>query len=482
MSQPFSYLSLTHGAVAGACLLIALMHVMLLARSARTNQRVVNNITVATMALAAGAATLFELEKALATDVDVFLAGLYGEAISAFVLLVAVLVFTRSYFELAVDSLFVAAMSVWIASNIYQIGLFPESFYTDVHDLLFRETPWGERYAKLDATVSGFKYFADFGSLLVFAYTIKATISGIRRDQSDSAIIVGGALVGFMLVAGTLVPLDDEGLVSFTMPIGLPFLAIVAALTYQLIDDRIQISAVRLEVEQLRRNSLAGEIAAGLMHELRQPLTSMLSNAQAARRFLAQDRPDLEEVRDALDDVVSEDKRAAGIISGLRTFLKQEALETSEFDLNSSVRHVSRMLAGEFKTSGTRVALSLHPTPVPIDGSDVQIEQVLINLALNSLRALREQDRGDRAIRFTTMIIDGAAAFSVSDSGPGIPSDLHDRLFEPFMSGNEDGLGMGLAICRRIVDSHEGTICVEDSELGGARFAVILPLAEAKNV
>ena len=350
VSESLSYLSVTHGAVAGACLLIALTHLVLYARSAKTSQRAVNNIAVAVMALAAGAATLFELEKALAMDIDSFLAGLFGEAIAAFFLLLALLVFTRSYFELSIDLLFVAAMLVWVGSNVYQIGFFPESFYTDIHGLMFRETAWGESYAKLDASVSNLKYFTDLGSLLVFAYAVRATISGVRRDKTGSAIVVGGAIIGFMLVAGVLVPLDDAGLIGATMPIGLPFLAIVAALTYQLIDDRIRISSVRLEVEQLRRSSLAGEIAAGLMHELRQPLTSILSNAQAARRFMDLDPPDLDEVREALDDVVSEDKRAAGIISGLRTFLKQEALETADFDINSAVRHVARLLAGEFNT------------------------------------------------------------------------------------------------------------------------------------
>ena len=100
---------------------------------------------------------------------------------------------------------------------------------------------------------------------------------------------------------------------------------------------------------------------------------------------------------------------------------------------------------------------------------------MLVNLAMNSLRALREIRPDDRAVRFTTMVIDGSARLSVSDSGPGVSMDLRERLFEPFTAGSDDGLGMGLAICRRIVDSHDGTIRVEDSELGGARFVVSLP-------
>ena len=159
------------------------------------------------------------------------------------------------------------------------------------------------------------------------------------------------------------------------------------------------------------------------------------------------------------------------------SLLKQEALESSEFDINAAVRNVGRMLTGEFNNNDTRVALNLHPSPVHVNGSRVQVEQVLINLAINSLHALRSTEPGVRAIRFTTNIADGKAEFAVSDSGPGIAADDHKRIFAPFMSGG-DGLGMGLAICKRIVESHDGTIRVEDGELGGARFVVALPLSE----
>jgi signal transduction histidine kinase len=476
VAHSFSYLTLLHGAVAGACLLIALTHVLIMLRSKATRQRVINAAT-AVLALAAGAATLFELQKALATDVDSFLRGLFGEAVAAFVLLVALLVFTRAYFERQVDALFIAAMTVWVGSNIYQVLFFPGSFYSEIGELFFRETAWGEPYAKLEVTVSSFKYAADLGSLLVFAYIVTSMVVAMRRGHARSALIVGGSTAGFMLVAGILVPLDDAGLLRSTMPIGLPFLAVVAALTYQLISDRSRMNAVRLEIEQLRRSSLAGEISAGLMHELRQPLTSILSNAQAARRFLDMETPDLEEIGEALDDVVAEDKRAADIISGLRTFLGNEALETSTFDANSTVRRVTRILAGEFNTNGARLAIDLHSTPILVTASEVQLEQVLINLALNALRALRDKAPAERSVRFVTQLRDGYIAISVDDSGPGVAAEDRARIFEPFSSGS-DSLGMGLAICRRIVDSHNGTIRVVDSDLGGASFEVVLPVTD----
>jgi signal transduction histidine kinase len=473
-----SLLTLLHGAVIGACVLLALTHILLAIRSSNTQQRAVN-LSVAVLAVAAGAATWFELQKSLATDSDDFLAGLFGEVVAAFVLLMALLFFIRTYFDRKADRLFFLATSVWVGSHIYQIFWFPKSFFSYTGDLFFRSTFWGEQYAKLDATVSAYKYFTDLGSLLVLAYIITATVTSARRDDTRSALIVGGGATGFMLLAGILVPLDDAGVLSNTMPIGLPFLAIVAALTYQLIEDRSRMNAFRLEIEQLRRNSLAGEIAAGLMHELRQPLTSILSNAQAARRFLDFTPPDLDEVREALEDVVSEDKRAAEIIGGLRNFLVQEAPETTEFDVNLTTRRASRMLAGEFNTNDTRLTVNLHAAALNIHASEIQVEQVIINLAMNALHALRNVAPGSRIVRISTRAVVDGAELRVADSGPGIAPDERSRIFEPFTSGS-DGLGMGLAICKRIVDSHNGTIHVEDDELGGASFVVVLPLGQPR--
>ena len=477
MSNSISYLSLTHGAVIGACLLIALMHVLLLFRGEMTVERIVNGTSVAVMALAAAAVTFFELEKAFATDVYAFIASLRGEGIAVVFLLTALLVFVRSYFERSVDALFLSAIVVMVGGNVFHLMFMPDSFFSDIGGLVVRETTQGEAYVKLVGTISPLKYIVDAGSLLVFVYILVATLSAIRQKRTRSAIIVGGSTVFFMLVAGILVPMDDAGLIDNTMPLGWPFLAVVAALTYQIISDRAQLSDVRLEVEQLRRSSLAGEIAAGLMHELRQPLTSILSNAQAALRFLKFDPPDIDEVQEALDDIVQEDKRAAEIIVGLRSFLVQRELETSEFDINTAVRRVARILAGEFHAGRVRLEAHIHPSPLLVNAVEVQLEQVLINLAVNALRAMREKSGGERVVRFTTTMVDGQVEFSVADSGPGIAADMRDRLFEPFASGS-GGPGMGLAICQRIVDSHDGTMRIENTELGGARFAVTLPLSK----
>ncbi len=432
------------------------------------------------MAVCVGATVIFELEKVLSPDIPSFLAALRSQIFWVTGLLTALLVFIRFYFGYRADILFSLALLVWVGSNAYQLAVFPDAFFNEISDLVPGQTRWGEDYFKLRASVTSAKLVTDVGSLLVLAYIVGAAFDSWKRGEKKQAIVVGGGSAGFMLVAGILVPLDDVGAISITMPVGISFLGLMAALTYQLIDDQVRANTLRFEVERLRRSSLAGEIVAGLMHELRQPLTSILSNSQAARRFLDADAPDLDEVREALDDVVAEDKRAADIISGLRNLLGQEPLVTSQFDVNATARRVASMLAGEFHTSGTRIALSLSSTPVRVNASEVQIEQVLFNLTINALRALRTEARQSRIVRLTVVQRDERVELSVSDSGPGIAKAIEPRLFEPFASGG-DGLGMGLAICRRIVTNHGGRLWVEDSELGGARFVVALPLSNPGN-
>ena len=210
------------------------------------------------------------------------------------------------------------------------------------------------------------------------------------------------------------------------------------------------------------------------MHELNQPLTSILSNSQAARRFLDAENPDLAEVREAIDDVISEDKRAAGIINGLRNLLRNQDVEIGEFEIGETIRRVAGMVSGDIHTTGTNLELSLAPHPIKVEASEVQIEQVLFNLIQNALRALAQVTRFERKLRISSTVRDESVIVSIADSGPGIPDDLAPQIFEPFKSGSES-LGMGLAICKRIATAHGGRIWHEASELGGAKFVFSLP-------
>jgi signal transduction histidine kinase len=476
LTIPTSYLTLLHGITIGLCLSLAVTHLVLVVRSEVAAQRRMF-LASTLMAVAAGSAIFFELDKALSGEVADYIAAQWGEVMAVYVMILALLIFVRLYFNARANRLFVSAVIVWTVAHVIQLFFFPASFFAEILELRTFETSWGETYSKLAATPAAPKYIADIGSVLVLIYIARASIQAWKRNERRQALIVGGASAGFMLIAGILVPLDDAGMLRMSMPFGLPFLLIIAALTYQLIDDRIRTNSLRLEIEQLRRASLAGEIAAGLVHELNQPLTSILSNSQAARRFLALEDPDLDEVRAALDDIVDEDKRAAGIIHGFRSLLSRDPAESSVIDINGTIRRVASMLSGDFNTGETRLKLALHPSPLKVSAGEVQIQQVLINLALNALRAMTASSQYDRAVEFRTRLRDDWVEVSVTDSGPGIADEMLPSVFEPFMSG-ADGLGMGLAICNRIVTSYDGRIWAENVDAGGARLTFTLPTAD----
>jgi signal transduction histidine kinase len=472
-----SYLTLVHGITIGLCLTLATTHLVLVIRSEVGAQQKMF-LASGVMAVAAAAAIFFELDKALAVDVASYLVAQRNMVFAVFVMILALLIFVRLYLSGRANTLFLVTAVVWTAAHAIQVLWYPDSFFAEVRELNTFQTSWGESFTKLATVPAASKYIADLGSVLVLIYVSLASLHAWKRGDRQQAVIVGGASAGFMLVGGILVPLDDAGLLHFTMPLGISFLLIVGALTYQLIDDRIRANRFRLEIEQLRRASLAGEIAAGLVHELNQPLTSILSNSQAARRFLDSDTPDMDEVRDALDDVIAEDKRAAGIIHGFRNLLRQDPPETTTIDVNDTIRRVVAMLAGDFHTAETKLRLSLDPEPMKVTAGEIQVQQVLINLLLNALRALKGKPQAGRLIELSSSTGEESVEITVRDSGPGLPEEIQSRIFEPFASGG-DGLGMGLAICHRIITLHGGRIRAENAESGGAKFTFTLPLAKA---
>lgn len=243
-----------------------------------------------------------------------------------------------------------------------------------------------------------------------------------------------------------------------------------------------------VEAENLReqlahsgRVAAMGELAASLAHELTQPLTAILSNAQAAVRLLAADPPDVEEVRASLADIVDDDKRAADVIKGVRALLKRGDPGYAPVDANDVVRQVAALVRNEAITRGVDLNLELAYRPTPVLGDRVQLQQVILNLLLNAIEVVGEGERGSRKISVRTAERVGKDVLvAVRDSGPGVDAALADRLFEPFYTTKGEGLGMGLAVSRSIVERHGGRIWVESNADRGATFFVTLPVAEGR--
>lgn len=235
---------------------------------------------------------------------------------------------------------------------------------------------------------------------------------------------------------------------------------------------------LRQDLAHVGRVSTMGELTASLAHELSQPLTAILTNAEAATRLLETDAADLAEVRAILRDIVEDDKRASAVISRLRGLLRRGAPELSLLDLNELTREVTRLVTGDAIAREVSIRLDLAPGLPPVQGDRVQVQQVFMNLILNGLDAMRESPAPERALVLRTAP-DGAAAVRVTvrDAGTGIDPAGLPHIFEAFHTTKPEGLGMGLAIARSIVEAHGGQLRAENNPDGGATFAFTLPAA-----
>ena len=241
-----------------------------------------------------------------------------------------------------------------------------------------------------------------------------------------------------------------------------------------------ELEAVRLrqDLTHIGRVSALGELTASLAHELSQPLTAILSNAQAAQRLVDADVVDLDKVREILCDIVADDKRAAAVISGLRGPAQEGRARVRAARPQRDRRARWRGSCEATRSCATSsMSLELASDLPKVRGDRVQLQQVVLNLVLNGLEAMREPHAGARTLVIRTAR-DGAAALrvTVQDSGPGIAEKDLGHIFEPLYTTKTEGLGMGLAIVRTIVNAHGGAVGAENNPEGGASFRFTLPV------
>lgn len=230
------------------------------------------------------------------------------------------------------------------------------------------------------------------------------------------------------------------------------------------------------EIHRSTRASSLGEIAAALAHEINQPLTTILSNAQAARRFIHQGEASPAEILDILDDIIRDDRRAGEVIRSLRAMLSDTPVARELHSLNELVSDVSEFLGKELANGGIDLQLDLAPSLPAVKVARVEILQLLHNLILNAAQAMGETPPAFRQILIQTRAKGSSVNLLVLDHGCGISPEHLDRIFEPFHTTRTDGLGMGLAICRRIAEAHGGTLEAGNSPSAGAEVSLTLPV------
>jgi C4-dicarboxylate-specific signal transduction histidine kinase len=232
----------------------------------------------------------------------------------------------------------------------------------------------------------------------------------------------------------------------------------------------------RQQLTHLNRVAMLGELSGALAHELNQPLTAILSNAQAAQHLLASDRIDAAELREILCDIADEDRRAGAVIGRLRALFKKGETHVQALDANELVNDVLHLASGDLASRSIDSVMYLSSELPPVRGDRVQLQQVLLNLVMNACEAMSGSEPGVRTLTLRTQrTADGGVQLSVSDNGPGVPADRLDRLFEPFFTTKQQGLGLGLSISRSIVSAHGGRLWAENNSGLGATFHLALP-------
>ena len=246
--------------------------------------------------------------------------------------------------------------------------------------------------------------------------------------------------------------------------------------------QQMEAAAQRLELAHLSRVAVLGELTGALAHELTQPLTAVLSNAQAAREFMDREPIDIPEVRAAIDDIISDNRRAGAVIDRLRGFLRKQASVLQPVNLNDVVREVVDFAHSEIIARNVTVTSMLAPGTPFVLGDRVQLQQVVLNLLLNACDAMSDTPLSQRRLVLTTAVEDGFVNLAVADGGTGIPKNRLDHVFEPFVTFRDEGLGLGLAISRSIVTAHNGSIQAENNVDGGATFRCFFPLAAPETI
>jgi PAS domain S-box-containing protein len=360
-----------------------------------------------------------------------------------------------------------------------------------------------ERYRALVTHIPAVTWLADAGSNTIFVSPNAAQVTGFAAEEltaggkaawfarvhPDDAAAVRQAYAALEFERqpfdleyrlrhrnGAWIWIHDCAISSFERD-GVAYFAGVLTNVTARKEAELEVQEQRQLLTHLTRVATLGELSGALAHELNQPLTSILTNAQAALRFLTREPPDLAELREILHDIVDDDQRAGEVIRRLRALLRKGETPRQPLDVNDLVGDVLRLAHSELIGHGVTVTLQLTPGLPKVAGDRVALQQVLLNLIVNACDAMRLDQPVDRQLTIDTTLDDeDVVRLAVADRGAGIPVDGIERIFEPFFTTKEHGLGLGLMICRSIVAAHGGRLWATNNPDRGATFAFTLPV------
>jgi signal transduction histidine kinase len=474
-----SLLTVAWSICASACMMLGLIHLLFWFRDRKSYVYLLSSL----MAFSAGVSAVLELGLLLTESLDTYRILMRWENVAIFMILVPMVWFIQVYFHTGRCWLALTITLLWSAGLVVNF-LSPHSLtFIEVSELQRLPAFWGEVYTVPLGTENPWKLLADVASLLIIIYVGDASVRLWRQGGRRTAVVIGGGILFFIVLAGVHTPLVDAGIVATPYMISFAFLAIVVAMSYQLAADAMRAAQYAQELhqsqkalERLARANLLGELSSAIAHELNQPLGAILNNANAGRRLLGSETANLAEIREILDDIVRDDTRAADIIQRLRKLLQTGTVVHEPIDINVVLQETIDMLDSEIRDQGVALALAFEKGLPVVQAGRTEIQQIVINLVFNALAALRDTPAGQRRIHIRTARHNDSVSVTVSDNGSGIPEEDLPYIFDAFFTRKADGLGMGLAICSRIIEAYGGRILTENVATGGASFSFTLPL------
>jgi PAS domain S-box-containing protein len=241
--------------------------------------------------------------------------------------------------------------------------------------------------------------------------------------------------------------------------------------------------AMQAELAHANRVTTMGELSASIAHEVNQPIAATVTNAQAALRWLRAHPPDLDEVRASLSRIVEDGNRAGNVIGGIRAFINKVPPRKDRFDLNEAILEMIALTRSEMLKHGISLQTELAPGLPRVEGDRTQLQQVILNLVVNAIEAMGGIDEGTREFRISTeRAAAGGVLVTARDSGPGLDPENVERVFTAFYTTKPKGMGMGLAICRSMVEAHGGRMWASANEPRGAVFQFTLPLQRDESI
>jgi len=242
------------------------------------------------------------------------------------------------------------------------------------------------------------------------------------------------------------------------------------------VTERRRAEEERQALAHANRITTMGQLTASIAHEVNQPIAAVVTNAQAALRWLKMQPPDPEEVRQALDRIVSNGRRAGDVIGRIRALVAKAAPRKDRLDINDTIREIIALTGSELRRTGTSLQTRLADGLPLILGDRIQLQQVMLNLIFNAVEAMSAMSDGARELLISTEG-DGVdcVRIAVRDKGPGLSPESLDRLFDAFYTTKPDGMGMGLSICRSIIEAHGGGVWATPNSPRGAVLQFTLP-------